>query len=165
MPKPVVVAMQGIAFPLSIELALASDIVVAADDVRFRQLEIGRGICRSGCDAAGHRTTRLGQRDAFPADRRGVRRRGRLPHRAGAGGGPRQDNSSSGRWNSADHRRAGAAGCAGETLANARIARDFGEAGRARTPQRGARPDHGLEDAAEGVRSFLERRPAKFTGM
>src|SRR5690348_16699619 len=41
-------AVNGIAFTLSIELALASDIVVAADDVRFRQLEIGRGIIPFG---------------------------------------------------------------------------------------------------------------------
>jgi enoyl-CoA hydratase len=47
-PKPVVMAVQGIAFTLSIELALASDVVVAADDVRFRQLEVGRGILPFG---------------------------------------------------------------------------------------------------------------------
>src|SRR3954468_16345834 len=47
-PKPVVMAVNGIAFTLSIELALACDIVVAADDVRFRQLEIGRGIMPFG---------------------------------------------------------------------------------------------------------------------
>ena len=41
-------AVNGIAFTLSIELALASDVVVAADDVRFRQLEIGRGILPFG---------------------------------------------------------------------------------------------------------------------
>ena len=35
-PKPIVTAINGIAFTLSIELALASDIVVAANDVRFR---------------------------------------------------------------------------------------------------------------------------------
>ena len=44
-PKP---AVNGIAFTLSIELALAADIVIAADDVRFRQLEIGRGIMPFG---------------------------------------------------------------------------------------------------------------------
>jgi enoyl-CoA hydratase len=44
-PKP---AVNGIAFTLSIELALAADIVIAADDVRFRQLEIGRGIIPFG---------------------------------------------------------------------------------------------------------------------
>jgi enoyl-CoA hydratase/carnithine racemase len=47
-PRPLVMAVQGIAFTLSIELALASDIVIAADDVRFRQLEIGRGIMPFG---------------------------------------------------------------------------------------------------------------------
>jgi enoyl-CoA hydratase len=47
-PKPVVMAVNGIAFTLSIELALAADIVIAADDVRFRQLEIGRGIMPFG---------------------------------------------------------------------------------------------------------------------
>ncbi len=47
-PKPVVMAVQGIAFTLSIELALACDIVVAASDVRFRQLEIARGIMPFG---------------------------------------------------------------------------------------------------------------------
>lgn len=43
-PKPIVIAVNGISYTLTIELALAADIVVAADDVRFRQLEIGRGI-------------------------------------------------------------------------------------------------------------------------
>ena len=47
-PKPVVMAVNGIAFTLSIELALAADIVIAADDVRFAQLEIGRGIMPFG---------------------------------------------------------------------------------------------------------------------
>jgi enoyl-CoA hydratase len=47
-PKPVVMAVQGIAYTLSIELALACDIVIASDDVRFRQLEIGRGILPFG---------------------------------------------------------------------------------------------------------------------
>src|SRR4029079_13137946 len=45
---PVVLAVNGIAFTLSIELALAADIVVAADTVRFRQLEIARGILPFG---------------------------------------------------------------------------------------------------------------------
>ena len=47
-PKPVVMAVNGIAFTLSVELALAADIVIAAEDVRFRQLEIGRGIVPFG---------------------------------------------------------------------------------------------------------------------
>jgi enoyl-CoA hydratase/carnithine racemase len=47
-PKPVVMAVSGIAYTLSIELALASDVVVAATGVRFRQLEVGRGILPFG---------------------------------------------------------------------------------------------------------------------
>src|SRR6266566_2548786 len=46
--QAVVMAVQGVAFTLAIELALACDIVVAADDVRFRQLEVGRGILPFG---------------------------------------------------------------------------------------------------------------------
>jgi enoyl-CoA hydratase len=46
--KPMVVAVQGITFTLGIELMLASDIVVAADDCRFSQLEVKRGIMATG---------------------------------------------------------------------------------------------------------------------
>jgi len=45
---PVVLAVQGICFTLGIELALASDIVVAADSTRFAQLEVSRGILPFG---------------------------------------------------------------------------------------------------------------------
>ena len=41
-------AVNGIAFTLPVELALAAGIVIAADDARFRQLETGRGIIPSG---------------------------------------------------------------------------------------------------------------------
>ena len=47
-PKPVVLAVSGISYTLSIELALAADLVVASKTVRFRQLEIGRGIMPFG---------------------------------------------------------------------------------------------------------------------
>jgi enoyl-CoA hydratase len=43
-----VVAVQGITFTLGIELMLAADIVVAADDCRFSQLEVKRGIMATG---------------------------------------------------------------------------------------------------------------------
>lgn len=45
--KPVVVAVQGICFTIGIELMLAADIVVAADNSRFAQMEVGRGIMAS----------------------------------------------------------------------------------------------------------------------
>jgi enoyl-CoA hydratase len=46
--KPIVTAAHGITFTLGIELAIAGDIVVAADDCRFSQLEPKRGIHATG---------------------------------------------------------------------------------------------------------------------
>lgn len=46
--KPIVTAVQGITFTFGIELALAGDIVIAADDCRFSQLEPARGIHATG---------------------------------------------------------------------------------------------------------------------
>ena len=42
--KPIVTAVQGVTFTIGIELMLAGDIVVAADDARFCQMEPKRGI-------------------------------------------------------------------------------------------------------------------------
>jgi enoyl-CoA hydratase/carnithine racemase len=55
--KPLVAAVQGITFTLGIELMLAADVVVAADDCRFSQLEVKRGIM-----ATGGATLRMAQR-------------------------------------------------------------------------------------------------------
>ena len=58
--KPVVMAIQGNCFTLGVELALNSEIVVAADNVRLAQLEVARGIMPFGGatlrfpDVAGH---------------------------------------------------------------------------------------------------------------
>ena len=46
--KPMVVAVQGITYTLGIELMLAADVVVAAEDCRFSQLEVKRGIMATG---------------------------------------------------------------------------------------------------------------------
>ena len=46
--KPLVAAVKGITFTVGIELMLAADIVVAADDCRFSQLEVKRGIMATG---------------------------------------------------------------------------------------------------------------------
>lgn len=42
--KPVIAAMQGICFTIAIELMLAADVVFAAENCRFSQLEVKRGI-------------------------------------------------------------------------------------------------------------------------
>lgn len=46
--KPVVIALHGTCLTLGIELALASDIVVAADNTTFGQIEVSRGILPFG---------------------------------------------------------------------------------------------------------------------
>ncbi len=46
--KPIVTAVHGITFTAGIELMLAGDVVVAADDCRFSQLEPKRGIHATG---------------------------------------------------------------------------------------------------------------------
>jgi enoyl-CoA hydratase len=46
--KPIVSAVQGIVFTIGIELMLAGDIVVAAEDSRFCQMEAKRGIAPLG---------------------------------------------------------------------------------------------------------------------
>lgn len=46
--KPVVVAIQGTCFTLGVELALNSEVVIAADDSVFAQLEVSRGILPFG---------------------------------------------------------------------------------------------------------------------
>ncbi|MGE0385844.1 MAG: crotonase/enoyl-CoA hydratase family protein [Gammaproteobacteria bacterium] len=48
LPKPIVCAVQGITFTAGLELMLACDIVVAASDCRFSQLEPRRGIHATG---------------------------------------------------------------------------------------------------------------------
>ena len=46
--KPLVVAVQGITYTIGIELMLAADVVVAAHNCRFAQLEVKRGIMATG---------------------------------------------------------------------------------------------------------------------
>ena len=42
--KPVISAVKGICFTAGIELMLATEVVIAAEDTRFSQLEVGRGV-------------------------------------------------------------------------------------------------------------------------
>ena len=62
--KPMVVAVKGITYTLGIELMLAADIVVAADDCRFSQLEVKRGIMAT-CGATLRMAERAGTGNAM----------------------------------------------------------------------------------------------------
>ncbi len=163
-PKPVVMAVQGIAYTLSIELALASDIVIAADDVRFRQLEIGRGIIPFE-GATLRATTQLGWGNAmrflltaeeFGADE--AYRIGLVQEVVPAG--QQLDRAVA----IAQTIAAQAPLAVQATLASARITRDAGEDAAREHIKEVLAQIMASEDAAEGVRSFLERRPAEFTG-
>ena len=164
-PKPVVMAVQGIAFTLSIELALASDIVIAADDVRFRQLEIARGIMPFG-GATFRAPTQLGWGNAMryllTADEFGAEEAIRI--------GLVQEIVSAG--TQLDRATEVASVIAAQaplgvqaTLANARVARAAAERAAVQHLRETVPPVLRSADAAEGVRSFLERRSGNFTGQ
>jgi len=157
-------AVQGIAYTLSIELALASDIVVAASDVRFCQLEIGRGILPFG-GATMRAPQALGWGNAMrfllTADEFGAQEALRI--------GLVQEVVDPGeqlqRAQAIAERIAQMAplGVQG-TLANARTMQRTGPEA-AREHLRALLPEVlASEDAAEGVSSFVQRRSAVFRG-
>jgi enoyl-CoA hydratase len=163
-PKPVVMAVSGIAFTLSIELALASDVVVAANTVRFRQLEIARGILPFG-GATLRAPSRLGWGNAMrfllTAEEFGAAEALRI--------GLVQEVVEFGQH--VTRARALAQLIAKQaplgvqgTLENARrVEREGLEAARAHLSTLLGQVMQS-EDAAEGMMSFIERREARFKG-
>ncbi|MEO6205946.1 MAG: crotonase/enoyl-CoA hydratase family protein [Mycobacteriales bacterium] len=163
-PKPIVMAAQGISFTLSIELALASDIVVAADDVRFRQLEVGRGILPFG-GATVRAPRQLGWGNAMRFLLTGEEFGAAEALRIGLVQEVVPAGEQLARATAIAHLIAAQAplGVQG-TLANARIAARGDEQAAADHLQQLLPGLTASEDAAEGVMSFLERREARFTG-
>jgi enoyl-CoA hydratase/carnithine racemase len=164
LPKPVVMAVQGIAFTLSIELALASDIVVAAEDVRFRQLEIARGILPFG-GATFRAPAQLGWGNAMrfllTAEEFGATEAQRI--------GLVQEVVPAGHQLDRAHELARTVAAQAPlgvwgTLANARVARAAAERAAVAHLSELVPGVLNSQDAAEGVRSFVERRPGRFTG-
>ncbi|MBX3188909.1 MAG: crotonase/enoyl-CoA hydratase family protein [Labilithrix sp.] len=163
-PKPVVMAVAGIAFTVSVELALASDVVVAAEGVRFRQLEVGRGIMPFG-GATLRAPTRLtwgnAMRFLLTGEELGAAEALRI--------GLVQEVTPAGAH--VERARAIAETIAKQaplgvqaTLANARVAVTRGIAAATDHLMEQLPPILASEDAAEGVASFLERRDATFRG-
>ncbi len=163
-PRPVVLAVQGLAFTLSIELALASDIVVAADDVRFNQLEIGRGIIPFG-GATFRAVEQLGWGNAMrfllTAEEFGAAEAYRIGLvQEVTAPGEQLERATAIAQQIAAQAPLGVQG----TLANARIGRDGGQSAAAAHLQELLPGIMASEDAAEGVASFVERRAGRFTG-
>lgn len=163
-PKPVVLAVSGIAFTLSIELALACDIVVASETVRFRQLEIGRGILPFG-GATMRAPARLGWGNAMrfllTGEEFGAAEALRigLVQEVVAHG----EHVKRARVLAQVIARQAPLGVQG-TLANARIAETEGVQAATKHLATLLPTVMASEDAAEGMMSFVERRDAVFSG-
>ncbi len=162
--KPVVAAVQGITYTIGIEMVLACDIVIAADDARFCQMEAKRGLAPL---AGGNFRflTRMGWGDAMYhlllVDEFGAAEAHRI--------GLVQEVVPAGQQVTRAMELA-------EVIANNAplgiqitkvTARKFYEA--AEAAALAALPDiraavMGTEDMQEGMRSFIERRPAVFKG-
>lgn len=162
--KPMVVAVQGITFTLGIELMLAADIVVASEDCRFSQLEVKRGIM-----ATGGATLRMAERAGLgnallhllTGDEFGAAEALRLNFVQKVVPRGRQLEEAL-RIAEAIAAQAPLAVVATRLNALKAIERGPLEAMAEFVPvqQRLSRTD----DAAEGVRSFVEKRAARFTG-
>jgi enoyl-CoA hydratase len=162
--KPLVLAVQGRCLTLGIELVLAADITVAADDVRFAQIEIKRGIFPFG-GATIRFLQRAGWGDAMrwllTGDEFGAeeaRRIGLVQEVA-----PRGEELLRAVAIAETIARQAPLG----VLATLRSARTAAEQGYDAAVA-GLRPEiealMKTDDAREGLMSFLERREGRFTG-
>lgn len=160
--KPVVMAVQGYCFTIGIELALACDVRICSNEARFSQAEVARGIPPFG--GATLRFPQLGWGnamrwmltgelfDAAEALRIGLVQQ--VTERAAL------DATAT---RIAETIAAQAPLAVRTTMASSRAALVDAEAEAARLPER-ARALFATEDAAEGMRAFVERRPGKFRG-
>ncbi len=162
--KPVLVAVKGITFTLGIELMLAADIVVAADDCRFSQLEVKRGLL-----ATGGATLRMAERagkgnallllltgDEFDAPT--ALRLGFVQKVVPAGTEFDEVMAIARRI------EAVAPLAVREVIRSVRLADESGPLAAAAEFQSRQKFLSGTDDFREGVQSFVERRPAAFQG-
>ena len=163
--KPLVTAVQGITFTIGIELALAGDIIVAADDTRFCQLEPKRGLAPLGGATVryvqragwGNAMYHLLRADEFGADEalriglvQEVVEPGRQRDRAVELAREMVQSAPLGLQH---------------TIANARVALDEDELAAIAAIPAMSKAVMATADFQEGIASFLERRPARFTGQ
>ena len=162
--KPMVCAVQGICFTLGIELMLAQDIVIAADDCRFAQIEVKRGIMPTG-----GATLRFVERAGWGNAQRYLLTGDEFDAKEALRLGFVQEIVSAG--NQFERAMAIARTIAEQaplavraSLASSRRYLEKGPVGMRAEMETVQRKLAASEDAAEGLRSFLERRKARFTG-
>ena len=162
--KPVVMAVQGNCFTWGVEIMLNTEVRVAADDTKFAMLEVKRGIF-----PCGGATLRLPQQmgwgnaqrylltgDAWSAQE--ALRLGLVQEVVPAG-----EQYAKAREIAEKMARAAPLGVQ-NILKSTRMAMLDGEAEAMKHLWKDLRPVMQSEDAAEGVRSFMERREAVFKG-
>jgi enoyl-CoA hydratase/carnithine racemase len=159
-----VCAVQGICFTLGIELMLAADIAIAADDCRFAQIEVKRGIMPAG-GATFRMVERAGwgnaQRYLLTGDELNAAdalRLGFVQEVVPVGQQKERALAIANRI----AEQAPLAVCA--SLASSRIAVERGPHAAIRELNAQQARLMATEDAAEGVRSFVERRNGRFVG-
>jgi enoyl-CoA hydratase len=162
--KPLVCAVQGICFTLGIELMLAADIVIAADDCRFAQIEIRRGIM-----PAGGATVRMVERAGWGNAQRYLLTGDEFGSSEALGLGFVQEVVPAGQEKQRALQIAGTIAAQAPlavraSLASSRMAVDHGPHAAIREFNAQQARLMATEDAAEGVRSFVERRQARFSG-
>ncbi len=162
--KPLVTAVQGITYTIGIEISLAGDIVVASSDTRFCQLEPKRGLAplggatvryvqRAGWGNAMYHLLRADEFDAAEAYRIGLVQEVVEP-------GQQIDRA----VELARELLQCAPVALVHTIANARLALEQGEPAAIAAIPHMAATVQSTQDFKEGIASFLERRPAHFTG-
>lgn len=162
--KPLVCAVQGICFTLGIELMLAADIVVAAEDCRFAQIEVKRGIM-----PAGGATVRMVERAGWGNAQRYLLTGDEFNAAEALRLGFVQEIVPAGRQK---ERALAIAQTIAEqaplavraSLASSRLSVDQGPHAAIREFNAQQSRLMATNDAAEGVRSFVERRQGRFSG-
>ncbi|MFY3386028.1 crotonase/enoyl-CoA hydratase family protein [Paracidovorax sp. MALMAid1276] len=162
--KPMVAAVKGICFTVGIELMLGADIVVAADDCRFSQMEVQRGIMATG-GATLRMAERAGTGNALlhllTADEFGSAEAYRLNFVQKVVPAPQVLEEA---LLIAQRIAAQAPRAVVATRLNVLKAIEQGQAAAVAEFIPVQQQLANSEDAAEGVRAFVERRPAQFSG-
>ena len=162
--KPVVVALKGISFTVAIELMLAADVVIAADDCRFSQMEVKRGIM-PGLGGSFRIVERAGWGNAMRYLLTGDEFNAQEALRMNlvqevVPAGKEFDRA----LEIAERIAAQAPLAVQATMENARTSLGFGWIHAVSKIQSTQRFLYNTEDAKEGIQSFKEKRDAKFVG-
>jgi enoyl-CoA hydratase/carnithine racemase len=162
--KPLVIAVHGLVFTIGIELLLAADVRVAASNARFAQLEVQRGLYPFGGATirfVGEAGWGNAMRYLLTGDEFGAQKALRL--------GLIQEVVEPGRQldravEVAERIAAQAPLGVRAVLASARRVLTEGEDAAIQRLRPDLEPILQSDDLQEGIRSFRERRPARFTG-